>query len=347
LFLRALDVAAWHVGRHQIKGCLFACRLIRAEYVMQCSDFLPATVFMPDFNKSVSSCLAVTLLLLLAMLSRPVAAQSAAGTACGAPDAACMVDDGSYQVFQPSTLPEDGSAIPMLLNFHGYRGTGNGVIGNRQLRDIAERYGLLLIAPNGRNRTWAHNGSPSRARDELAFIDSVVADVEARWPVDPARIYVAGFSQGGSMVWDLICKRPNAFAGFAPISGAFWEPYPESCDPAAGQRLPIIHFHGTADRVVPMAGRPIGQMFQQGDVGKSLSILRATHHCAATPVRKETVENMVCEQTPPCDSGAVLQLCLHGGGHIRPRGWFDQAAEFWGLLPVTTGAGVEERAVEP
>ena len=126
----------------------------------------------------------------------------------------------------------------------------------------------MLILPDGIDKTWAHQGSPSQARDEIAFMDAVRADMLARWPIEPNEILVTGFSQGGSMVWDLACQRGSDYGAFVAVSGAFWEPLPERC---VGGPVDLLHIHGTTDRTVPMAGRPIGDRWRQGDVMQGLA----------------------------------------------------------------------------
>ena len=138
----------------------------------------------------------------------------------------------------------------------------------------------MLILPDGIDKTWAHQGSPSQARDEIAFMDAVRADLLARWPIEPDEILVTGFSQGGSMVWDLACQRGGDYGAFAAVSGAFWEPLPERC---AGGPVDLLHIHGTTDRTVPMAGRPIGDRWRQGDVMQGLAVLRALDGCPTQP----------------------------------------------------------------
>jgi polyhydroxybutyrate depolymerase len=149
-------------------------------------------------------------------------------------------------------------------------------------------------------------------------MDQVRADLLARWPVDPDRLLVTGFSQGGSMVWDLACRRGRNYRAFVAVSGAFWEPLPQRCD---GGPVDLLHLHGTADGVVPMAGRPIGEAWRQGDVLQGLAVLRAADACPAAPARTETVAGLDCEIWDACPSGRELRLCRHAGGHVMPEGW--------------------------
>lgn len=149
-------------------------------------------------------------------------------------------------------------------------------------------------------------------------MDAVRADLLERWRVEPGRLLVTGFSQGGSMVWDLACHRGRDYRAFVAVSGAFWEPLPERCE---GGPVDLLHVHGTADPVVPMAGRAIRDTWRQGDVLQGLAVLRATDGCggAARPVAM--ADGLACEAWDGCGSGRELLLCRHPEGHLMPEGW--------------------------
>lgn len=254
-------------------------------------------------------------------LALTVLAGARPGLACGDVDDPCQVSDGQYYAHVPGGW-DGASALPTAVYFHGYSSTGAAVMGNRGLVDAFDRLGVLLIAPDGRNRTWAHVGSPSQARDELAFMDAVMADVHARWPVDAGRLWVTGFSQGGSMAWDMACYRGEEFTAFAPISGAFWTPLPETCPSGP---VNLRHVHGTTDTVVPMAGRPIRQTYRQGDVMQGMAVWRQADGCPETPDAIERDGRLTCQVWRSCTSGRELQLCLHDGGHTPLPGWVEDA----------------------
>jgi len=230
----------------------------------------------------------------------------------------CRVEGGEYLVLPPPGW--DGvSRLPATIFFHGYGASAALVAGDPAFTAAFAREGVLLVLPNGLGGSWAHTGSPSRARDELAFMGTVRRDLLARFPVDPGRLLVTGFSQGGSMVWELACHRGDAFAAaFAPVAGAFWEPLPEACQ---GGPVDLRHVHGTADGTVPLAGRAIRGQFRQGDVFRGMAVLRAANGCSA-PARVEEVDGLRCEVWDGCVAGERdLRLCLHGDGHILPEGW--------------------------
>ncbi|MCB9742529.1 MAG: hypothetical protein H6740_08020 [Alphaproteobacteria bacterium] len=254
----------------------------------------------------------MTLLLLLA------ACQTEDPTVCDTAGTCFEVEGGRYFAQAPEGW--DGEAeLPVVLHYHGYGGTGDGAMRSGVLQEMRAR-GYLIVTPDGINGSWAHVGSPSTARDELAFFDAVWADVQARWPLHPTLRLGTGFSQGGSMAWDIACYRGDQLTAFMPTSGAFWEPLPRTCDTP----MTLMHTHGTSDTTVPMAGRPIGDSMQ-GDVLEGVGVLRATKGCPEAPDLVEAVGVTECQAWTSCAQGGELRLCLHDGGHTRPDGWLEQA----------------------
>ena len=228
---------------------------------------------------------------------------------------------GDYHAATPPGW--DGrSPLPTVLFFHGYGSSGRNVVSNKGLMQAFGTRGILVIAPNGLAKTWAHQGAPSDRRDEMVFIDEVMADAKKRWPIDERLLWVSGFSQGGSMAWDLACRQGGKFAAFAPVAGAFWMPHPETCP---GAPVHMRHIHGTGDTVVPMAGRPIRDRWHQGDVERSVAQMRRWDQCQAEPDIEFDEGSLSCRAWTRCGSGKSVTLCLHSGGHIMPKGWVDGA----------------------
>jgi polyhydroxybutyrate depolymerase len=230
----------------------------------------------------------------------------------------CEVAGGRYHALPPRGWDGHG-LLAATIFFHGWRSSGLAFAQDAAFIAAFAAEGVMLVLPDGVGQTWAHNGSPGRARDELAFMDAVRADLLARWPVDPGRLLVTGFSQGASMVWDLACWRGRDYAAFAAVSGAFWEPLPASCP---GGPVNLLHLHGTADSVVPMEGRAIRGAWRQGDVRQGLAVLRQAGGCPTAPTREAAADpDLRCEVWEACERGHELRLCLHDGGHLMPEGW--------------------------
>lgn len=251
----------------------------------------------------------------------------------------CAVDGGRYYARVPDGW--DGtSPLPTALYFHGWQGTGAGVMGNAPRTAAFTDRGILLIAPDGAERSWSHQGSPTRARDEHVFLSTVLDDVQARWPVDPDRLWATGFSQGGSMVWDLACFLGDRFAAFVPVAGGFWRPMPERCPSGP---VALMHIHGLSDGVVPLEGRGIrNDTWHQGDIFGGMETLRAANGCRANPSAFQTVTvgeaTLHCRtwDASVCESGVPLRLCLHAGGHSYPPEWTDLG---WDWVRAVAGEG--------
>ena len=90
------------------------------------------------------------------------------------------------------------------------------------------------------------------AVDDVAYLDAILDDATRRAPVDPARIYIAGYSNGGFMAHRYACERAARLAAIAAFSGDPWKDA-TLCKPTrAGERAPGSR--RDADEVVPYAG---------------------------------------------------------------------------------------------
>ena len=69
-----------------------------------------------------------------------------------------------------------------------------------------------------------------------------------RYPIDPEKVVVAGFSQGGLMAYDLALREPSRFAGLAALSSWLPAPLVEDLPKLPEQeKLPVLVVHGTQD----------------------------------------------------------------------------------------------------
>lgn len=248
----------------------------------------------------------------------------------------CEVEGGRYRLALPATPPANGK-FDAIMFFHGWQGSAEETVSDPDLLALAERLGIALIAPDGAGKTWSFPGAPGAHRDEFAFVAHVLEDVSRRFPIDPQRILASGFSQGSSMIWYLACRMPGRFKGFAAIAGAFWEPLPSSC---AGPRPPFIHVHGTTDTTVPLAGRALRGGYRQGDVLRSLAILAPDADRVAADQVHTAATSLSCRPLAPGPETPLLELCLHGGGHLVDTAWIERAWRRLMMAPALAGSHV-------
>lgn len=244
---------------------------------------------------------------------------TAGAQSCGDADTPCKVETGTYHVILP-----DGDPRGAVMLLHGGGGRGKGLLNTNLARQSIER-GFVFIAPNGVHpghrfpNNWSVRADNSTFQtDDIVFLGDVLDHVSETTGVDRTKIMLAGFSRGGSMVWDVACHAPNLARAYAPSAGAFWDALPETCEGP----VDLIHTHGWNDRTVPLEGRPLRNgTIHQGDVWASLKILRDTNGCTSRQPTRSAVEGeRWLKHWEECDAGRI-DLMLHPGGHGSPTGW--------------------------
>lgn len=241
----------------------------------------------------------------------------------------CTVESGTYQVLEPDGW--DGKTpLPVIVWFHGYGRTGKFVVNSPNVGAQARSNGVLLVAPDGVNKSWSVRNAPGKYRDELVFVEEILADIRARWPVDEDRVWAAGFSLGASMAWDIACRKAGLFKAYFPVSGSFWAPIPEDCATAPSR---LRHVHGMKDTVMPLEGRVIRDTWRQGNLFQGFDLWKTENHCGIEPTRLETDGNRQCRVWSGCGAATELELCLHDGGHSIPRDWIESSIAWVNRLP--------------
>jgi predicted peptidase len=165
-----------------------------------------------------------------------------------------------YRLFVPDGL-DPQKQYPIIVWLHGAGGMG--VDNFRQLADDQvpgtqtwtepanqTKHPAFVLAPQSSVGWLAQPQSrrPNTLGPPLRFVLAILDSLSRQYRIDQKRIYVAGQSDGGYGVWDLIANRPDRFAAAVILCGAG--------DPARAPRLvnlPLWVFHGSADPMVPVA----------------------------------------------------------------------------------------------
>jgi polyhydroxybutyrate depolymerase len=267
---------------------------------------------------------------LLASLAAFAPAPAGAVTAgCGG-ETACRIEGGEYRIRLPQGR-EGKTPNGAIVFLHGWRGSAVGEMRNPAWARLADRLGVAFVVPQGEGGTWSYPGAPRQLRDEFAFFEALVDDLADRFALRRDRLLATGFSMGGSMVWNLACHRGGLFAGYAPIAGAFWDPVPPDCP----SEVPVLfHVHGTADRTVPLEGRPIGERWHQSDVSESLALWQDKAGLPRAFPETAPAQGLACQRQEPAAGRGLLEVCLHGGGHSVRAEWVERA---WRALAARLG----------
>ncbi|MEV2233573.1 alpha/beta fold hydrolase [Streptomyces phaeochromogenes] len=164
----------------------------------------------------------------------------------------------TYRAFVPKDLPP-GS--PLLFVLHGSqqngkvirRATGYG------FDRLAERRGFAVVYPDGYKRGWndGRTASVTPARkediDDEGLIAALVDRFRQRHGIDPARVFVTGFSNGGQMAFRLAARTPERIAGIAAIGAGL--PTPDQWEGTGPKHpMPVLLIAGTRDPIMPYKG---------------------------------------------------------------------------------------------
>ncbi|HEX7004744.1 MAG TPA: PHB depolymerase family esterase [Trueperaceae bacterium] len=160
----------------------------------------------------------------------------------------------TYELYvPPGAGTEAGAAgLPLLVVLHGRGGSGAGIAAASGFNELAQ---AVVVYPDGLGAQWNYLAGigANQGVDDVRFLHALVERMSDSLAIDPDRVYVAGYSNGGFMVQRLACESDSPFRAFASVAGAGFEGLPMACEQA--RPLSMMLVHGTADQVVPWAGQ--------------------------------------------------------------------------------------------
>ncbi len=196
----------------------------------------------------------------------------------------------------------------------GGMGGGGGVFGGGR-----QRGGGSYPGGSGSQR------SAAQTTNELAYFNALLDQVETEYPVDSARIYATGFSEGAQMDFQLGCNLANRIAAIATVGATLPKSEAEICSNWNSRPVALLMINGTADPVNPYKGHPQPMpTLSAEDTVKSWSKMDG---CSGKP--KETklappaqgdLETRV-DSNSDCQQGTEVTLySIQDGGHFWPGG---------------------------
>ncbi len=242
------------------------------------------------------------------------------------------VDDlpRSYRLFRPTSVDPDVPA-PLVLACHPFATNAESFQRLIQLDSLAEREGFIVAYPNGTGATrfqLTFNAGgvlppfDADLPDDVEFTRRMIDDVAELSAVDPRRVYATGYSNGGMMAYRLAGELSDRIAAIAAIAGTQTIEFPVPPRP-----VPILHFHGTQDGVVPTDGPAPGTppFLTFLTLDETIAYWTARNGCVAAPVTTllpntardgTTVERVTYAG---CDQGTEFVLYrILNGGHTWP-----------------------------
>lgn len=224
-------------------------------------------------------------------------------------------------------VPRSAGPRDLVVMLHGAGQNGKQATESTHLMRQADRHGFVAVFPNGLGwpaRFWNAGdccGSAREARKDRAdveFLEDLVDQLSPRVCGD--RVLATGFSNGGMMAHRWACEGERVDA-LVPVAG------PLMTQECAGEPVPILHVHGTADTVVPArGGRPRSSVdASYPSVEASMRVWRERNQCTDAP--PEVTRYGRATNCQRWDCAVTTELCLIEGWHHAWPGGRNTAAD--------------------
>lgn len=163
-------------------------------------------------------------------------------------------------------VPAGPGPFPTILALHGYGASAHDLLG---IAPQIQRGEVVFLCPQGplalevgpgqRGYAWfpidasGQVSAPALVAARGA-LEGFLEDAMKIHPIDPERIVVLGFSQGGVMAYDLALGRPDRFRALIALSSWLPDAVVAGLAPdSARAALPTLLIHGTRDPMVAIA----------------------------------------------------------------------------------------------
>jgi polyhydroxybutyrate depolymerase len=200
---------------------------------------------------------------------------------------------------------------PLLIALHGDGDDGPGFRASLDLDALAGDDAVVAYPTGAVDLFTPYDQNPDQQ-----LIEATIRAVEARYSIDPARVWGFGYSKGGFMANEIGCRRPGVWKAMAiHAGGAPQEPQSNGfpvCPGVIG--LPVLATEGELDQGI---GGAYGAQYWAHVNGCS------AQRSATTPAP--------CEAYDGCPSGKPVVYCLAPGVSHYPL-WSRATAISWAWL---------------
>ncbi len=178
----------------------------------------------------------------------------------------------AYLPAKPATYPA------LIIVLHGSMGTGKQARAGYgyDLDLLADQHGFIAVYPQGYEGDWndCKVRGPFTAKreniDDVGFLHAMVDRLVKDHNVDPARVYVTGVSNGGSMTLRLALQTPDFARAYAAVVSSLPAPENMAVTPT-NQPVSILIMNGTSDPINPWQGGDVVLWPVLGNRGSVLS----------------------------------------------------------------------------
>lgn len=224
----------------------------------------------------------------------------------------------SRQVLVVSPTAATSTKAAMLIVLHGTSMTPALMANTMQAAQLAASQGYWVVLPASHG-LWNSDPNQSIGNNDVGFLNTLITTMTSKYPVDPKRVSMAGFSRGAYMTELFACLSPQPLASVAVVSGTMTAPDLRNCTPS--RPLPILYVLGTADPRVNYNGA-----YGQDSAPEDFTYWNGMLACGTNSVTRKNLAPTVNDGTSvsletnlSCTAGGGVELyTVTGGGHAWP-----------------------------
>ncbi len=206
---------------------------------------------------------------------------------------------------------------PLVLSFHGFASTPWRQEFFSAWDALADEHGFIVAYPQGTGFPLRWNsgklGFGDSSSDDVAYVSALIDEIAKTYCIDSTRVYANGLSNGGGMSYRLACELSDRITAIGSVAGYYTL---ETCAPT--RAVPVIVFHGDADRIVPIEG--IKGDFPTPAIDDWVSAWAVRNNCQTMETLEPVGTVEITRYTDCTDDADVVYYRIGGGGHTWPGG---------------------------
>lgn len=146
--------------------------------------------------------------------------------------------------------------VPLMIFLHPFSGSAESAAELTAFNKKADEEGFIAIYPNGRFckasgvRAWNITDFPNFMSSDTDFVGTIIETAKEGLEIDPSKVFVAGYSNGGMLAQDIATKFSDKVAAIACVSGCM-----TGLESGPTEDVSVLMIHGGKDKVVPYDGR--------------------------------------------------------------------------------------------
>jgi len=224
-----------------------------------------------------------------------------------------------FLVHIPNNIPQNA---PLVFLLHGSGGKASNFQGWLNMDEIADSEGFAVVYPQGvqaEQETHWYAGLNITV-DDVGFLSALARNLQKEYQLNPEKTFIAGYSNGGFMGYELLTKSPDVFKAAASFNGTMsgntWKNR-DAISPA-----PLLQLSGALDQTIPIDGSlsTAGGWGGAPDMDSVVKFWAELNACTTIETTRINGNTTALKYKDGVDGNEVWYYLLDDYGHDFPLG---------------------------